>query len=498
MSFVLGTIFAVIVAVLGYRWYNLLSIKQKLNWVTHIPGWPLVGNALEFGGTEVLLNDMSRLFKKHGKILFVDFVGKANIFTVDYDFIEFVLGTHYILDKSRDYRFIRNWLGTGLLTSDGPKWKGRRRIATPAFHFSILEQFVEIFEKNGNIMINKLKKEVDKDSIDIYPFITLCALDIICETAMGVPVDAQLKENSQYVKNVKLMCKIGVLRSTSILKNNDFFYPLTLDYYREQKAVKQLHEVTNSVIESRMKHLESSGGKVKENTDELGRKKKLAFLDILLQSTVDGKPLSIEDIREEVDTFMFEGHDTTASAMTFTSFLLAGHPEVQARALEEQTSVFADDLLRPATYKDLMEMKYLECVIKESLRIYPSVPLYGRHTHEDVNYKGNVIPKGTDIIIFDYGILHDPEIYPDPEKFDPSRFEEIDGKRPFNYIPFSAGPRNCIGQKFAMLEMKCTLSKILRNFELRPATPKHTLKLTPEAVLKSSNGVRIQVRPRKL
>ncbi|KAG5893586.1 hypothetical protein JTB14_028353 [Gonioctena quinquepunctata] len=497
MSVVLGAVFAVIFAFIGYRWYRLLSIKQKLDWVTHLPGWPILGNALEFSGVKDLLDDLTRITKPKGKKTFIDFVGDPLIFTTDYDLIEFVLGTHSILNKSDSYRFIKNWLGTGLLTSDGPKWKGRRRIATPGFHFSILEQFVGVFESNGKILVEKLKKKCNEDSIDIYPFITMYALDIICETAMGVSVNAQSNEHSQYVNNVKLMCKIGMIRSTSVFKTHDLLYPLSLDYFREQKAVRQLHGVTNSVIDNRIKQLENLANKKTEDVDELGRKRKLAFLDILLQSTFEGKPLSRDDIREEVDTFMFEGHDTTASAMTFATFLLAEHPDVQARALEEQKLLFGDDILRSSTYKDLMEMKYLECVIKEALRLYPSVPLYGRRAHEDINYKEHVIPKGTNIVIFDYGVLHDPDNYPDPEKFDPSRFEQSDGKKPFLYIPFSAGPRNCIGQKFAMLEMKCTLSKLLRNFEILPATPKHSLILSAEAVLKSANGVRIKVRPRK-
>ncbi|CAG9824977.1 unnamed protein product [Phaedon cochleariae] len=498
MSVIILTLLVVFLTIVVRRWYRCISIKRKLDWVNHIPGWPLLGNALEFAGpTSEVLDRISSLFNKHGKLIFVDFAGKPNIFTTDYDFNEFVLTTHSILSKSTDYRFIRNWLGTGLLTSDGPKWKGRRRIMTPAFHFSILEQFVEVFERNGNILIDRLKLEIGNDSFDVYPYITLCALDIICESAMGVPVNAQLNEHSDYVRNVKLMLKIGMIRSTSIIKNNDLLYPLTLDHWREKRAVKQLHDVTYAVIDSRRERLEKSGGKAGEEVDEFGRKRRLAFLDVLLRSTSEGRPLSRDDIREEVDTFMFEGHDTTASAMTFAIHLLSLHQDVQRKVLEEQKMIFGDDIHRSANYQDLQNMKYLGCVLKESLRIYPSVPMYGRHTKEDVYYKGKLIPQGTDIIIYDYGVLHDPKNFPEPEKFMPSRFEENDGTRPYNYIPFSAGPRNCIGQKFAMLEMKCTLSKILRNFEILRPVPEHTPILVSEAVLKSGNGIRIRVAKRK-
>lgn len=105
---------------------------------------------------------------------------KFSIFSRDYKFLEFILGSTKVLNKSYDYYCFLNWLGTGLLTADGPKWKPRRKIITPAFHFGVLEQFVQTFDSNGQIMIEKLQKEVGKDSVNIYTYITLCALDIIC------------------------------------------------------------------------------------------------------------------------------------------------------------------------------------------------------------------------------------------------------------------------------------------------------------------------------
>lgn len=128
---------------------------------------------------------------------------------------------------------------------------------------------------------------------------------VFLETAMGVTVEAQKYANSKYVKNVKKMCRIGVERGASLIKTSDLLYLLTPDYYQERQAIKELHAVTNNIIESRMNKLKDASN-VKLNEDDIGRKDKLTFLDILLKSTVDGKPLSQEDISEEVNTFMFE------------------------------------------------------------------------------------------------------------------------------------------------------------------------------------------------
>ena len=109
----------------------------------------------------------------------------------------------------------------------------------------------------------------------------------------------------------------------------------------------------------------------------------MAFLDVLLQSTINGKPLSHNDIREEVDTFMFEGHDTTTSGISYCLYLLARHANVQQRAFNEVIEVLGEDREKSITMRDLQDLKYLEAVIKESLRMYPPVPMIGRQITED-------------------------------------------------------------------------------------------------------------------
>ncbi|RZB39210.1 p450 domain containing protein, partial [Asbolus verrucosus] len=362
-------------------------------------------------------------------------------------------------------------------------------------------QFIQVFESSGEKLVKKLENEVGKDSVDIYPFVTLCALDIICESAMGTNINAQDDENSDYVRSVKDMCRITTERSLSPLQMYDFLYPLTKNYYTQRKALKILHTYTNNVITSRQEELKNKKEEITREEDEFVRNRK-AFLDLLLQATVDGRPLTREEIREEVDTFMFEGHDTTASAISFSLFCLANHLQVQNRAFEEQKALFGDNMNPNITFTDLQNMKYLEQVIKETLRLYPSVPVYGRQTVEDVEYNNTALPQGDTIIIFAYGIQRNPNYFENPENFDPSRFDNVDGKLPYAYIPFSAGPRNCIeranilGQKFAMLEMKSTISKILRKFELLPAEPQHVLELTSETILKSANGIKIRLKLR--
>ncbi|KAG5864736.1 hypothetical protein JTB14_027757 [Gonioctena quinquepunctata] len=408
-------------------------------------------------------------------------------------FMEFVLSSTKLIDKADEYSFFQNWIGTGLLTSTGSKWRKRRKLLTPSFHFSILGNSVDIFDRVGDVFIRNLEKEVGKASFDVHPLVSLCTLDIICEAAMGSPLNAQEDGSSEYVRSVKTMCSIIIDRTFSIL--NERLYPFTMNFFREKKAVKVLHAHTDAIIDRRIK--EGPSGKLGNVCDEVGIKKKLAFLDMLLENrTHDDMPLSRADIREEVDTFMFEGHDTTSSAISFAIYCLANNPEVQKKAIEEQRRIFGKlEDARP-TLTNLQEMKYLDLVIKETLRLYPSVPFIARKIPEDFEWGGTIYQKGLTVVLLPFASQRDPKYFPEPLKFIPERFESTDGKNPYIYVPFSAGPRNCIGQKFAMLEMKSTISKVLRNFELFPATPAHPLRLASEVILVSKNGVCISMKKR--
>ncbi|XP_023309753.1 cytochrome P450 4V2-like isoform X2 [Anoplophora glabripennis] len=379
-----------------------------------------------------------------------------------------------------------------LTSTTSAKWRSRRKMITPSFHFTILTQFIKTFESVGDNFIAKLEKLVGKPSVDIYPWVSLCTLDIICEAVMGTSVNALDHGDSEYVHSVKTMCAIVMDRVFTPFHKS--LYPLTPNYFREKKALKVLHSHTDKVID---KKINSKSAESVSDSEDFGGKRKVAFLDLLLESTIDGKPLTRADLREEVDTFMFEGHDTTASAITFALYTLATNPDVQQKVVEEQKTIFGSNQKAYVTASDLQNMKYLELVIKETLRLYPSVPIIGRKLNEDVKWDDITLPKGQAITLFIFGIHRSPKYFPDPLKFIPERFENYEGKEPFSYIPFSAGPRNCIGQKFAMMELKTTLSKVIRNFELRPSTPEHVLLLAPETILLSKNGVRISINRRK-
>jgi cytochrome P450 len=172
---------------------------------------------------------------------------------------------------------------------------------------------------------------------------------------------------------------------------------------------------------------------------------------------------------------------------------LAKHQEIQQKVFEESRAVFGGDLMAPATIQKLKSLNYLELVIKESLRLYPSVPFFGRFVSDEIVLSCKIIiPKETHVVVSPYFLGRNPEAFPEPLKFDPSRFTEENK----SFVPFSAGPRNCVGQKFAELEMKSIVSKVVRNFTLSIAKENEDLQLVSEFVLRPQNGIKLCAKQR--
>lgn len=404
-----------------------------------------------------------------------------------------VLSSSKLLEKSSNYDLLHPWLGRGLLTNTGDGWRQKRKLLTPAFHFRILNDFIPIIDDNSRVLVDILRP-IEGQVVDIRPMITACTLDIICETAMGVTVDAQNNCESDYVKSIHVLGESFMKRTVDPIAWIDWIYFRTKSGKDYLKSLNTVHGFTRNVIRQRKEELLSRGRKAIEESEtrDVSIKRRVAFLDLLLEQhmATDGR-LSEEDIREEVDTFMFEGHDTTAVSLCWTLFLIGSDPEVQRKLDEEIEDVFLSDKTRAITTDDLSRLKYLECCIKESLRLYPSVPAIAREATQDFKLKSYTIPKGATLHLFLYALHRNEEQFPQPEVFRPERFLSNRRFSPYAYVPFSAGPRNCIGQRFAMTEQKIVIANLLRNYRVRSVDKRDCVRPAMELVTRAKDPIRL-------
>ncbi|KAG8179271.1 hypothetical protein JTE90_026735 [Oedothorax gibbosus] len=422
--------------------------------------------------------------------------------------VEVVLSSTTVIDKSKEYTFLDAWLGQGLLTSSGAKWRYRRKLLSPSFHFTILDNFVPVFYEQSCVLVERLKGLCQEPFVDVVPLMTSCTLDIICQTAMGVRINAQGGGQTDYVSAIHETGDTFLYRALRPWLYPNFIFRLTPTGRRFHKNVQRIHNFTRKVIKEKKERMlqgqispseEGARPVCDEGSPSLQRKRRRAFLETLLELHLKDPTFTEEDIREEVDTFMFEGHDTTAMALSWTLYCLGLHPNLQKEVHDELDCIFQNEHGREITKADLSQMKYLECVIKEALRLYPSVPFIGREVKKSFKVLNHTITKGSLCFIFTYMLHRDPGSFPEPERFDPERFfpENCVGRHPYAYVPFSAGPRNCIGQKFALMEEKTILANILRRYRVESLDPRDKVLVTPNLVTRNVKPLRLRFIERR-
>jgi cytochrome P450 family 4 len=351
----------------------------------------------------------------------------------DYKVIEKIMTDRRFLSKSSQYSFLHGALGEGLLFSSNEKWFNRRRIITPTFHFKILEQFFEVFNRQNHILMDRIRSQSNGEPFNIFPMITTSVLNSLCETAMGYEMKP---EDERYLGAVKQVSHIVATKFLSPWQRIEFLYWLSGQKKKQDQCAKIMRDFTSRIINERRQMLARNSENVEEDPedDDVGLKKKMCLLDVLLQSTIDNKPLTNADIQEEVDTFTFAGHDTTTNAICFTLYFIAKHRDVQQKLTKEIEDILGDGEI---TFKSLNEFKYLDLVIKETLRLYPPAPIISRRTFEEVDFDGGfVAPANTNYNMCLYSLFRNPDIFKNPDDFQPERF--LQDIPPFAFTPFSA------------------------------------------------------------
>ncbi|KAH8386531.1 hypothetical protein KR093_001160 [Drosophila rubida] len=435
--------------------------------------------------------------QRFGRSFVATTCGRMVLVTAEPHLVEALLLSKQQLRKSVMYGALRVWLGDGLLLSHGDHWHSMRKIITPTFHFNILEQYIDVFDRQCNVLVEKLKPLAnDQQAINIYPYMGLAALDIIGEAAMGVSINAQMDVDSPVVQAVKDVTNTLATRFVRpvLLHPKLFRYCWPSGYRKQLAAVQLLRNFTDNIIERR-RHQLIQQQEQEQRLEQEQAPKRAALLDTLLQASWENAPLTDVQIRDEVSTFIFEGHDTTTSAASFCLYLLSRHAAVQQRLFNELLSHYGSDLRRRVVYGDFAELTYLHVVVKESLRLFPPIPAVARYLESDFVMGESKVPAGTNVILLLWQLLRDEAFYEDPERFWPERHVGVKTSEGFSsYIPFSAGPRNCIGQRFALLELKTIVIKVLRQFELLPLGKE--VKPSIKLVLRSVTGVNLGLKTR--
>ena len=389
-------------------------------------------------------------------------INRKLILTQDPDFINYILKENhrnYTKSELSTERAV-NFFGNGLLFSNGDYWLRQRRLIQPAFHREKLKGLYDIVIRTIEEFL--LKFPIGK-SIDIYPLVHELSFNILIQSLFDIKLSSQIMEElSQIFTDLQDFLIADINQPI-----RRFFYPFTGAENIQQKKAKRLREIFITIITERK-------ASDKNYTD---------LLDMLLNSKYEdtGESMTNEQIVDEVLILIFAGHETTANTLSWLLYLLSANKE----AVQKLTDSF-----KGSTIQECLNNGYLKATINEAMRLYPAAWMTERAAIEDDQFGQFSFPKNTIIISFFFGLHRNESLWQEPLKFKPERFIS-DGStiKSKSYFPFGAGPRMCIGNNFALVEMSFFLFIFLKEFQIKPTGKipemKPLITLRPDKVLLS-------------
>lgn len=432
--------------------------------------YPVLGAGLSFQSDP--LRRFEEYLHEHGDVAWY-LIGAEEIFVLGWpdDIASVLVGQHHSYMKDALTHELSRFLGRGLLTSEGRFWRRQRRIAAPSFTRRHIERFAQTMVERTAARL----EDVGDGERDVHGDMMALTLDILLNTLFGDAEIPDLKTVAPIVETMMEHFQHIYLTWRRLLPRSMF----VRSEERMTGAVDQLDAILYGLLSDRRRTAQ-------EGDDLLGR--------LLAARDDDGTAMTDTQLRDEVATMFLAGHETTALALSYALYLLGQHPEVQSKLHEELDRVLDE---RDPNLGDLPSLRYLDAVVRESMRLYPPAYIIGRETLRDVEVAGWVVPRGAQVLMPQWAIHRDGRWFHEPLSFRPERWLDglADRLPKFAYFPFGGGPRICVGNHFAMLEASLSLATIVRRFEVGSVSD-FDLELMPSVTLRPRHGVNVILRRR--
>lgn len=447
-------------------------VKQSLGPPPGPKGHFLLGNLAAVSNDWV--GFYSQCVKEYGDVVQVRYLHVPICLVLHPRDIEYVLVTNPgNFTKSADYRALARVLGNGLLTNEGKAWQHQRALIQPAFRRENILSYAPVMTRATRQLLDSWR---NSESRNVHEDMMALTLQIVAQCLFGAEVTGVAERVGKAMKTVTDRFLIDAGQALLFpFDLPDFLTP------SRRRAINDLNRIIQDILRERRASNQARGD----------------LLDTLLQvRDAEGQPMSDAQLRDEVMTLFLAGHETTAIALSWTCYLVAQNPEIEARLVEELRAVLGD---REPAVEDVPRLRYTEMILKESMRLYPAVWGIGRRAIADCEIGGYRVAAGTNVFIFQFLTQRDPRFFSDPGTFDPERWREDpvrSAKIPrFAYFPFGGGPRVCVGAAFAMLEATLLFAMIQQKFHLQ-LVPGHPVKPVASVTLRPQNGIYVTVHRR--
>ncbi|XP_028264307.1 thromboxane-A synthase [Parambassis ranga] len=520
-------------------WYSVypFSVLSRCG-ISHPRPVPFYGNIFMF--RKGFFTPLTELIKTHGRVCGYYLGRKPVVVVADPDMLRQVMVRDFSSFPNRmTIRFSTKPMSDCLLALRNEQWKRVRSILTPAFSAAKMKEMVPHINTAIDSLMNNLNVHAESgEAFDIHRCFGYFTMDVIASVAFATQVDSQNNPDDPFVHHAQMFFSFSFFRPMILFAMafpfimvplmrfipskrrdgmNNFFINIIhkiIKQREEQPPEQRRRDFLQLMLDARtskecvsLEHLDTAN-----DTDDIEHRTQQAQLSASDQENSHSthaqeaharrphrKMMTEDEIVGQAFVFLLAGYETSSNTLAFTSYLLAINPECQRKVQEEVDDFYTRH--DSPDYTSIQELKYLDMVICEALRLYPPGFRFARDIEHDCVVNGQVLPKGATLEIPASFLHYDPEHWPEPEKFIPERFtpEAKASRHPFVYLPFGAGPRNCVGMRLAQLEMKMALVHLFHRFTIVACSEtKVPLELKSSTTLGPKNGIYVKIKRRDM
>ncbi|XP_077372715.1 thromboxane-A synthase [Festucalex cinctus] len=510
LSLTLGLLFLALL-----YWYSVypFSVLTQCG-IKHPKPVPFFGNLFLF--RQGFFHPVSDLIKTYGRVCGYYLGRRAVVVVADPDMLRQVMVREFSSFPNRmTNRFANKPMSDCLLMLKNEQWKRVRSILTPSFSAARMKEMVPLIQTATTALMDNLDVYAESgEAFDIHRCFGCFTMDVIGSVAFATQVDSQNNPDDPFVRHAQMFFSfsffrpimlffiafphvmarlVGIIPNKRRRQMNEFFINSIQEIIRQreqQPPEQRRRDFLQLMLDARSSNSEASSHDAESPQSGLRLPEPSA-------RRPTKKVITEDEIVGQAFVFLLAGHETSSSTLAFTCYLLAIHPECQWRVQEEVDDFFSKH--ESPDYTNVQELKYLDMVVCEALRLYPPGFRFSREIEQDCVVNGVWLPKGA-LLEIPAGFLHyDPEHWPEPEKFIPERFtpEAKASRHAFVYLPFGAGPRNCVGMRLAHLEIKMALVRLFREFNIITCSDtKVPLELKSSSTLGPKNGIFVKITRR--
>nr|WRX06004.1 CYP340K7 [Helicoverpa armigera] len=459
-----------------------------------VPGWfPIIGHlhqaVLSRSNLLKFVASLSESCEKLGGVAVFNFGNELYYLITNPQ--DAIIAGNSCINRHYAYDFCKIWLGHGLATATEETWRHRRKLLNPAFSLPVIHGFLDVFNSQAKKLINELEPHIGKGPFDHSLYFKKNAVETLCVGTFGIKAIEDVNFIKKYTEAVSEMVSILVSKFFKFWLQSYLICKLTGIQDKEDSLVETMHNMSDKVIREKRQILKKEALNKTEKSEAAIGIEYRPFLDLLLELSANGA-LTDKQIREELNTIIGTGFETTSSQLMFSLMLLGSYPEVQEKMYQELLTVLGPD--RDVERDDLTKLVYTNAVIMETLRVLPTIPCILRCVEKDVKLTNYTMQAGSYCLIFPMMTNIVSTWNTKTSEFSPEGWLNGDFKNNQEFAAFGVGKRGCIGRTYAMIVLKVQLAHFIRRYRVKADMTQ--LKLNFDFVLKPESGHEISIERR--